>query len=57
VRDDQLLVRLAQLHGLDWSRLQAVRVTPIPAPSTAEVAEELLAPLGLSRPTSERRDG
>jgi hypothetical protein len=25
-RDDQLLVRLAQLHGLDWSALRAVAV-------------------------------
>jgi hypothetical protein len=27
-RDDKLLGRLAQLHGMDWSRLQVVKVTP-----------------------------
>jgi hypothetical protein len=66
-RDAQLLVRLAQLHGLDWSRLQGVPGTPVPMASSvpAEVAsptdpaeaavqeaEELLRPLGLSRRSS-----
>lgn len=28
-RDDKLLGRLAQLHGMDWSSLQVVKVTPV----------------------------